>query len=344
MTQLKIGQVGLGRLGRIHAQNLSKYIMNAELFAVTSIVPEELDYAKNELGVKHCYTSYTEMINNDVLDAVIIVSPSGFHTVQISQALKKGLHVFSEKPIGIDLTTINDLLSELNNHPNTVFQLGFMRRFDDSYLYAKEVIERGDLGEITSMRCYGIDPSEGLPSFINFAKNSASGGIFLDMSIHDIDLVRWFTESEFSTVYALGNSLAAPQLADYNELETGACLATLENGVIVYLLAGRNANHGYHVETEIIGTKGMIRIGNAPEKNLVTVYDDNGVIRPTSTHFPERFKIAFINELTTFVNSIINNEKPTITGNDGLKSTEAAIAMQESFEKNEVVKLAGARI
>lgn len=344
MTQLKIGQVGLGRLGRIHAQNLSKYIMNAKLFAVTSIVPEELDYAKNELGVKHCYTSYSEMISNDELDAVIIVSPSGFHTVKISQALQKGLHVFSEKPIGIDLTTINDLLSELDNHPNTVFQLGFMRRFDDSYLYAKEVIERGDLGEITSMRCYGIDPSEGLPSFINFAKNSASGGIFLDMSIHDIDLVRWFTESEFSTVYALGNSLAAPQLADYNELETGACLATLENGVIIYLLAGRNANHGYHVETEIIGTKGMIRIGNAPEKNLVTVYDDNGVIRPTSTHFPERFKIAFINELTTFVNSIINNEKTTVTGNDGLKSTEAAIAMQESFEKNEVVKLVGASI
>jgi myo-inositol 2-dehydrogenase / D-chiro-inositol 1-dehydrogenase len=189
------------------------------------------------------------------------------------------------------------------------------------------------------MRCYGIDPSAGLDSFIQFAKNSASGGIFLDMSIHDIDLVRWFTGSEFKTVYSLGNNIAAPELTECEELETGACLAELEDGTIAYLLAGRNAQHGYHVETEIIGTEGMIRIGNAPEKNLVTVYDKNGVVRPTSGHFPERFKLAFINEINAFIESINNNVPSSITGIDGLKSTEVAIAMQESYEKKTIITL-----
>ncbi|HGH0907204.1 TPA: Gfo/Idh/MocA family oxidoreductase [Staphylococcus pseudintermedius] len=339
MTTIKIGQVGLGRLGKVHAQNVVNHIPNAELWAVTSIVQEELDFARNVLGVRHCYDSYTDMINNDELDAVIIVSPSGFHTVQITQALEKGLHVFSEKPIGLEMRSIESVVQKIEEKQNLVFQLGFMRRFDASYQYAKELIERGELGKLTSIRCYGIDPHSGLDSFISFASNAASGGIFLDMSIHDIDLIRWFSNSEFKSVYALGNNIAAPKLSEYSELETGACLAELENEVIVYLLAGRNAMHGYHVETELIGTKGMLRIGNAPEKNLVTLYDSNGVVRPTSYHFPERFREAFINEIQTFVDAIIGNKNSVVTGIDGLKSTEVAIAMQKSFDEKKVIYL-----
>ena len=193
MTKIKIGQVGLGRLGQVHASNIVNHVKNAELYAVASVVDAELAYAKDQLGVQHCYKSYNEMIGNDELDAVVIVSPSGFHAVQITQALEKGLHVFSEKPIGLELEHIKQVVTEIDKHPDKVFQLGFMRRFDESYLYAKEAVDNGDLGKITAMRCYGIDPSAGLDSFIQFAKNSASGGIFLDMSIHDIDLVRWFT-------------------------------------------------------------------------------------------------------------------------------------------------------
>ncbi len=339
MSKIKIGQVGLGRLGQVHAENIVNHVKGAELYAVASVVEKELDYARDALGVENCYTSYTEMIEEEALDAVVIVSPSGFHAVQITQALDKGLHVFSEKPIGLELENIKQVVEKIDHNQDKVFQLGFMRRFDESYQFAKEAVQNGDLGKITAMRCYGIDPSAGLDSFIQFAKNSASGGIFLDMSIHDIDLVRWFTGSEFKTVYSLGNNIAAPELSECEELETGACLAELEDGTIAYLLAGRNAQHGYHVETEIIGTEGMIRIGNAPEKNLVTVYDKNGVVRPTSGHFPERFKLAFINELNAFVESINKKEPSSITGIDGLKSTEVAIAMQESFESKKIITL-----
>lgn len=162
MTTIKIGQVGLGRLGKVHAQNVVNHIPNAELWAVASIVQEELDFARNVLGVRHCYDSYTDMINNDELDAIIIVSPSGFHTVQITQALEKGLHVFSEKPIGLEMRSIESVVQKIEEKQNLVFQLGFMRRFDASYQYAKELIERGELGELTSIRCYGIDPIQAL--------------------------------------------------------------------------------------------------------------------------------------------------------------------------------------
>lgn len=336
---IKIGQVGLGRLGRVHAENIVHHLPNAELYAVASVVPEELDYAKHTLGVPYTYTSYSQMIANDALDAVVIVSPSGFHTVQITQALDKGLHVFSEKPLGLEMTSIQKVVEKIEATPQQVFQLGFMRRFDDSYRYAKQLVDQGELGALTTIRCYGIDPSEGLPSFIKFAKGAASGGIFLDMSIHDIDLIRWFTQSEFKSVYALGHNIAAPELNACQELETGACLAELNNGVIAYLLAGRNAHHGYHVETELIGTKGMIRIGNAPEKNLVTLYDANGVVRPTSTHFPERFKAAFVNELRAFIDAIKTQAPASVTGIDGLKSTEVAIAMQQAYETKSIIQL-----
>ncbi|WP_404960276.1 Gfo/Idh/MocA family oxidoreductase [Staphylococcus pseudintermedius] len=118
MTTIKIGQVGLGRLGKVHAQNVVNHIPNAELWAVASIVQEELDFARNVLGVRHCYDSYTDMINNDELDAVIIVSPSGFHTVQITQALEKGLHVFSEKPIGLEMRSIESVVQKIEEKQN----------------------------------------------------------------------------------------------------------------------------------------------------------------------------------------------------------------------------------
>src|SRR5690606_16864905 len=146
----------------------------------------------------------------------------------------------------------------------------------------------------TLIRCYGIDPSSGLESFVNFAKNSRSGGLFADMSIHDIDLVRWFTGKEIKRVWAIGKNAAYPILDKLGELETGAAMMQLEDKTMAILVAGRNAAHGYHVETELIGTKGMLRVAQQPEKNLVTIFNNEGVVRPTSQNFPERFHDAFI--------------------------------------------------
>ena len=334
---INFGIVGLGRLGKIHAENLAKNVPGSRLIAACSLVEEELDFARNQLGVTETYATYEEMLEHSLLDAVVIASPSSFHVTQIRQGLERGLHVFCEKPIGLAVDEIEQVLPIIKLHANQQFMLGFMRRYDASYRYAKKMVENGEIGEITLIRCYGIDPSSGMDSFLKFAKNGTSGGLFSDMSIHDIDLVRWFTHSEINKVWALGNNKAYPQLDALGELETGAAMMALDNEAIAFLVAGRNAVHGYHVETEIIGTKGMIRIATIPEKNLVTVYNEHGANRPISKDFPERFKEAFIEELNEFVSCISSKRQPEVTALDGLYATKVALACNNAWQQNKCI-------
>lgn len=336
---VKVGIIGLGRLGKAHAQNLAFNVPNCELYAACSMVEEELDYAKRELGVEKVYTDYDEMVKDEAIDAVFIVSPSGLHCEQIQKAMEQGKHVFSEKPIGLDIPEINQTIEVINAHPEQLFMLGFMRRYDESYQYAKEMVDRGDLGELTVVRCYGIDPSDGLESFVKFAGASNSGGLFADMSIHDIDLLRWFTNKEAKKVWAIGKNAAYPELDAVGELETGAAMVQMEDKTMGILVAGRNSQHGYHVETELIGTKGMLRIAQVPEKNLVTLMNEHGIVRPTSQNFPERFAQAFINETKEFIQCILEGRQPGVGAIDGLESTRVAIACQRSYETDELVSL-----
>ncbi|MGQ1411029.1 inositol 2-dehydrogenase [Acinetobacter baumannii] len=339
MAKIKVGIVGLGRLGRVHAENIANHIPSLELTAACSVVEDELNFARNQLGIQQVYTSYEEMIDNADIDAVVIVSPSNLHTAQIEYAFKAGKHVFCEKPLGVTIEEIENVKNIIESFPNQKFMLGFMRRFDDSYRYAKQMVDNGDIGEITLIRCYGIDPSSCIESFVNYAKHSNSGGIFIDMAIHDIDLVRWFTGEEVNNVWALGNNFAYPELDEYGDSETAAALMQLTNNAIAVLVSGRNALHGYHVETEIIGTKGMLRVAQEPEKNLVTVFDEKGVRRPCSGSFPERFKQAFINELTEFARCINENDVPDVNAKDGLESTRIALACKKSLETKQLVQV-----
>ena len=336
---VRVGIIGLGRLGRIHAYNLAFNVPGCELYAACSMSEEELEYAQKELHVSRVYSNYQAMVADEDVEAIFIVSPSGLHCEQIKLAMSYGKHVFSEKPIGLVVSEIESTIDIINQHPDQVFMLGFMRRFDEDYLYAKEMIDRGDIGELTLVRCYGIDPSEGMESFVKFAGSSNSGGLFADMSIHDIDLIRWFTNKEVSKVWALGKNSVYKELDAVGELETGAAMLQLEDNTMGILVAGRNCHHGYHVETELIGTKGMLRIAQVPEKNLVTIMNENGVIRPTSQNFPERFSQAFVNEAKEFVKCIQEKRQPGVNAYDGLQSTKVAIACQKSFEKNELISL-----
>ncbi|MCL2864693.1 MAG: inositol 2-dehydrogenase [Lachnospiraceae bacterium] len=339
MKRLKFGIVGLGRLGRIHGENIAWHVPGSELIAACSIVPEELDYAKETLGVKDTYSSYVDMIKNPELDGVVIVSPSGFHLEQIQLALLAGKHVFCEKPIGLDVDEIKRTITTIEQHFDQVFFLGFMRRYDASYQYAKELVEAGEIGDLTVVRCYGIDPSSGMESFVKFAKRSNSGGIFADMSIHDIDLLRWFTKTEVKRVWALGKNAAYPELDEAGELETGAAMLEMQDKTIAFLVAGRNAVHGYHVEMELIGTKGTISLAHHPEKNLVTICNEHGVVRPTSQNFSERFKQAFIDEMRAFVACINKGKQPEVSANDGLQATIVAEACRKSWQTGELINL-----
>lgn len=338
---IKFGIIGLGRLGRVHAENIATKVAGAELVAACSLISEELTYATEVLGVTETYSDYADMVQSDNIDAVAIVSPSGLHIEHIELALANDLHVFCEKPIGINIDAIKKIIPVIEASPKT-FMLGFMRRYDESYTYAKSLVDSGQLGTITAIRCYSVDPARDIDGFLNFVKNGKSGGIFFDMAVHDIDVIRWLTGSEAKRVWAVGHNKAYPHLTELGELETGMAMMELQDNTVCFLLSGRNAAHGYQVETEIIGTKGSLTIGHHPEKNLVAVFNEQGVVRPCSQNFPERFKQAFINELQAFVDHINNQTQPSITATDGLMASVVAQAMEDSFTTQTLLEVSNA--
>ncbi|MDV2682896.1 Gfo/Idh/MocA family oxidoreductase [Alkalihalophilus lindianensis] len=335
--KVKVGIVGLGRLGYQHAENLSFRIPFCELTAVCSINEKEVKKAQENLEVPYGYTDYDEMLTNKELDAIFIASPSGFHCEQIIKALREGFHVFSEKPLGLYIEETQKVEKVVMEHPDQTFMLGFMRRYDRSYALAKKKIEEGAIGQPTLIRCYGIDPTKQLDGFIKFATKNYSGGLFLDMSIHDFDLARWYLSAEAKEVWAVGGSYSRTEFNELNDAETGAAMIRFDNQAIGIFVAGRNCAHGYHVETEIIGTKGTLRIGTVPESDQIVLFNDNGVINECFDGFISRFEQAYLSEVEEFVNCIIEGRQPAVSVRDGVESTKIGYACKESFENGQLV-------
>ena len=337
MKKLRIGVVGLGRLGKVHAQNIRYKIPGAELTAACSIVPAELEYAKNELGVTDVYTDYKEMLAKADIDAVVIVTTSSEHCWQIEAALDAGKHVFSEKPLGVDVAQCTQAEAAVERHPELTFMLGFMRRYDKSYSYAKQKIDEGAIGTPYLVKATGIDPEAFVDGAIRFAKTS--GGIFLDMAIHDIDLMRWFLGCEATEVYAMGATFKHPEFREAGDDETGVAVYKFENGAMGMIHVGRTAPYGYHVETEIVGTEGTIRISAVPEKNQARLYNTNGVCAECVGSFPERFEEAYLIEVQEFVDCVLQGKTPGVSVYDGTKSTAIGYATTEAWKTGKAVKL-----
>jgi myo-inositol 2-dehydrogenase/D-chiro-inositol 1-dehydrogenase len=336
MNKVKIGSVGLGRLGLQHAINIASRIQHAELTALCDVDKLKLDQAAERLGVRYRFTTFEELIACKDIDAVVLVSPSALHTGQISAALNAGKHVFSEKPLGVNVEECRRAEKAVEAHPELVFMLGFMRRFDESYKYAHDKVAAGEIGRPILFRSYSQDPERFIAGAIAFAPHS--GGQFLDMAVHDIDLARWFTGSEPETVYAVGGCYAHPEFGQYKDGDNVSCLMKFKNDCMVFLFAGRTAPHGYNVETEIIGTKGILRIASVPQKNLVEVLDEHGVRKECSGNFLERFDTAYVNEVQEFVDCIIGGRKPTVTVYDGTRVSEIAYTCKFAFEQGTLIK------
>ncbi len=337
MQKIKVGIAGLGRLGRVHAANLAFKIPNAELTAACSIMEHELEYAKTELGVTDVYTDFREMLAKADIDAVAIVTTSSEHCWQIEAALDAGKHVFTDKPLGVDVAQCKIAEAAVERHPELTFMLGFMRRYDKSYAYAKQQIEAGAIGKPYMVKATGIDPEAFVDGAIRFCHNS--GGIFLDMAIHDIDLMRWFLGSEPVSVYALGTTNKYPAFREAGDDETAAAMFQFENDGIGIIHCGRTAPYGYHVETEIIGTEGTLRISGVPAKNLTQIYNVHGACTECVGSFPERFDEAYLIEMQEFINCVCEGKQPGVTVYDGTKSTAVGFATTEAWKTGKVVKL-----
>lgn len=335
MKTAKIGLIGLGRQGEQHAINLATRIQGCELAAICDMNEAKLNEVANRYNIKHRVKSFEELIAIPEIEAVAIVSPSVFHAKQIGQALAAGKHVFSEKPLGVTLEECIETEKVVKKYPDRKFMLGFMRRFDASYRYAQKKVAAGEIGKIILFRAYSQDPEKYVKGAI--AYGPTSGGEFLDMSVHDIDLARWIVGSEPDQIWAIGGCYAHPEFASYKDGDNVSALVKFKDGAMGFLFAGRTAPHGYNIETEIMGTKGTLRIASVPQANLVEILDEHGVRKECHDNFLERFEYAYVNEMQEFVNCLNEDRKPNPTVEDGARASLVAYKCREAFETGKIV-------
>lgn len=337
MDVIKVGIVGLGRLGSVHAANLAFQIPGVRLTAACSVVDAELDRAKQDFGVDALYRDYDEMLQHADIDAVAVVTSSVLHCEQIEKAILAGKHVYSDKPLGVTIEECKHVRDIVNAHPNQVFFLGFMRRYDPSYAYAKKKIDEGAIGVPYLVKATSFDPEAVVEGCIRYCRTS--GGIFIDSGSHDMDLMRWFLGSDAVDVYATGTTFKHPEFEEAGDCETGCAMYRFANGAIGMSHQGRICAEGYHIEHEIIGTEGSIRISPVPAKNMAMLYNKTGAVVECVENFPQRFEQAYLLEMREFIDCIRSGRKPGVTAEDGVKAIQMAFATTESFQKHQIVPI-----
>ena len=334
---LRIGISGLGRLGKRHAQNLAFRVRGATLVAACSLVPEELEWARRELGVESVHSSFTAMLDSGDVDAAFLVSSSSVHASQAIEALGRGLHVFTEKPLGVSVKECLEVERAVAAHHDRVFFVGFVRRFDPSYAHAKRLIEEGAIGEPFLVRSQTVDLDEYAQFQVAFLPSS--GGIFLDMNVHDVDLARWFLGAEVESVHAMGGSYVHPEFGAAGDADNTVAMLKFAGGKMAVISASRTAFHGHDTHTEITGSKGILKIGMTPVSSRVELFDSMGARAECVKDFYERFSEAFLAEAQEFVDCSLQGRKPSILARDGTKATEIGFAMTESFRNGAEVRL-----
>ena len=337
MQKVKVGIVGLGRLGSCHAKNIAFKISNATLTAACTVRKSECEFAKAELELSDCYEDFETMVNEADIDAVAVVSSSNFHNEHIRIALEAGKHVFTDKPLGLTMEECLESKEVVEKHKDKVFMIGFMRRYDPTYAYAKQKIMDGAIGKPFAIRCTSIDPEATIEGAISYGMTS--GGIFLDMTVHDIDLARWFLEDEPETVYTIGGAYMHEEFGKMKDADNACAVMKFKRGGIATFYSGRDALHGYHIETEITGPKGRIRIGGVPQKNLAMMFNEHGAVQECVSYFPERFDEAYLLEMQEFIDCVQNRSKPGVGVIDGVENTRIAYAMRDAYWTGDVTNI-----
>lgn len=338
MPRLRVGIAGLGRMGRRHAENLARRVPRAELVAACSPVPDELAWAERELGVAHCYTEYSAMLARAEIDAVFIVTPTALHAQQIVEALRARKHVFSEKPLSLDVAECRRVESEAALQPDLKVMIGFVRRFDASYRHAHARIREGAIGRPLMARSHTLDKDDPSGFFVRYSE--ASGGIFVDMSVHDIDAARWLLGvADVARVFSTGLVGVHEGLREWRDVDNAVATCEFVTGEIATIYASRTMAHGFECMTEVIGTQGRITVGGDARLDHVVISDAHGVRHECTPTFYERFEEAFVREDVEFVQAVIEDRPAPLTLRDATEATRIGLALRQSLLERRVVSL-----
>lgn len=333
MKKFKVGIIGVGRIGRVHSESITYHVPNAEIKAVSDVNLDGVKEWAETYGIKEVYSDYNDILNDPEIDAVLICSSTDTHAAISIAAAKAGKHIFCEKPIDHNLDRIKKVL-EAVEVADIKFQVGFNRRFDHNFSRIKEVSTAGTIGDTHIIKITSRDP-EAPP--VEYVK--VSGGLFLDMTIHDFDMARFQAGSEVTEVYAIGDSLVDPEIGKAGDVDTAIITLKFENGAMAVIDNSRRAVYGYDQRVEVFGSKGSIEARNDKETNTVLRTEEAVTEDKPLYFFLERYMASFTEEMKQFFNAIEADTNTPVTGIDGLNAVIIGIAAKKSLEEGRPVKI-----
>ena len=330
MARLRVGVIGLGRMGQIHARHLAE-LPEAHLVVVGSRRPQVAAQVAAQLGTDWA-EGYEPVLERRDLDAIVIATATCDHVQHIVQAAERGLAIFCEKPIALTLEETDQALAAVER-AGVPLMVGFMRRFDPPYERAKALIEAGAIGRPVMYKGVNRDPQ--WPAHED-DDPAVSGGFFVDMGVHDYDLAQWLMNSPIIRVHAVGGALVYPQLATVGDVDNGLVNVVFANAALGNIDVSRNARYGYDIRTEVLGDEGALWIGTIQQTPLL-VLDRSGVRHDVYPWFPERFAHAFKREMAAFVQGVLAEKPLSPSGEDGRRALAVALAVKQSYTTGQPV-------
>ena len=334
-----IGVIGAGRIGKVHVTSIATRIPNAKVKTIADpYMNDEIATWAKSMGVTNAIKDYKEILADDEIDAVLICSSTDTHSPISVEAIKANKHVFCEKPIDFDIEKIKSVIAALDSS-NVKYQVGFNRRFDHNFEAVKNAVVAGNIGDPHIIRVTSRDPE---PPSAEYAK--VSGGMFMDMTIHDFDMVRFLAGCDACEVYVEAAVLVDEEIGKAGDVDTAAITLRMENGAIAVIDNSRKAVYGYDQRAEVFGSKGMVATANDTLSTLTTSTADGIVSEKPLFFFLERYMESFAKEMQCFVESIENDTEPPLGVMDGLKPIIMGLAAKKSLEEHRPVKISEIKI
>ena len=322
-------------MGQRHAEQLALRTRGARLVAACSPLESERNWAGHELSVPALYDDFAALLRDPQVQAVVIATPTTLHAEQTIAAMQAGKHVFIEKPLALDVAACERVEAAARQHPQLIAMVGFVRRFDRDYQEAKAQIDAGRIGKPFVVRSQSCDMNDPEGFFVRFAPTS--GGIFLDCSVHDIDLARWYLGNPKATrAFASGTIALHPGLANCGDVDNGLAIVEFEGGARAQFYASRTLAHGHETSTEVIGTAGSLGIGTGARRDSVQTRDASGVHHRAIADYIERFREAFQREMAAFVTACRGEATSPLCLTDATEATRIGVAITKSLKSGQV--------
>lgn len=330
MDGLRVGIVGMGRIGRLHAEHILQ-ISGCHLVGVADqYLSKEWRLNNPDVAV---YDTADGLLIDKTIDAVLICTPSDSHAALTIRALQSGKHVFCEKPLGLSADEIKLIMLECERS-GCCLQVGFNRRFDSQFNVCRTAVQDGRLGTPYLLRITSYDPK--LPSLDYIQK---SGGLLMDMTIHDFDMARYIMNCEINQVFVNADCRIEPSIRAYSDVDTALISLKFDNGALGVIENCRQARHGYDQRLEIFGSQSCMSVEN-PKPNSLSYFDEDGEhSAPCHDFFDSRYKQAYQKEIQAFFNSIAENSPSQVGAYDGLQALRIAQAAIESLRTNQPIAL-----